>query len=355
MIKLLFLTLLTVSLVVTADEHDNNRWRINPTLGYQHFDNDRNIEDGNLVGLGLDYRFNESWGTELIYLHGSLDTEIDHLILEGKYFFAHSSNQDFSPYMAVGLSHSEYAHDVIGEYDSRATVVGPGVYYAFNDRWSSKVDVRWFHDLKGNLNDSSLTVAISYRLGRIASKPHIGDADNDGVNDLTDQCPLTPAGAAVDVNGCELDTDRDGVVNSKDQCLYTPLGARVYTDGCAAKLARTETISLNVTFETNSSQLADSFIPEIEKVARFMTEYVSVTGVIEGHTDSIGSVALNKQLSQRRAETVRNILLDKFDVDPKRLIAIGYGEEKPIATNFFSEGRQQNRRVEAVFKAQITE
>jgi OOP family OmpA-OmpF porin len=257
--------------------------------------------------------------------------------------------------MAVGLSYSEYADDVIGEHERIATVVGPGVYYAFNDRWSSKADVRWFHDIKDNLNDSSLTVGISYRFGRLAPKRVIGDADNDGVNDDTDQCPLTPAGAAVDVNGCEFDTDRDGVVNSKDQCLYTPLGARVYTDGCAVKLTRTETMTLNVTFETDSSQLADSFIPEIEKVAQFMREYASVTSVIEGHTDSRGSATFNQQLSQLRAETVRSILINKFGVDAQRLKAIGYGEEKPIATNFFMDGRQQNRRVEAVFKAQITE
>lgn len=129
----------------------------------------------------------------------------------------------------------------------------------------------------------------------------------------------------------------------------------MYADGCPARLTRKETISLNVVFDTGSSQLAGRFMPEIEKVARFMREYSSVNGVISGHTDSTGSAEYNRGLSQRRAETVRTILLNEFGINPGRLNAIGYGEDRPIASNETNEGRQQNRRVEAVFEAEITE
>lgn len=360
MTRKLLLTLLTASLAATAAEDDNNRWHINPTLGFQHFDNNKNLDDGGLSGLGLEYRHNKLWGTALNYLQGSVDgdtgsADVQHLTLEGMYFVK-SNNRKFSPYLAVGLGRSVYDYDVIGKNAKTAIVSGPGFHYALDDRWSSKVDTRWIHDLDGNQNDSWITFAVSYAFGETKKPiPVIGDTDKDGVNNKLDLCPNTPVGAAVNANGCEFDSDADGVVNSIDQCPYTYLGARVYTDGCAAKLTHTETIALNVIFASNSDQLTSNFIPELEKVAQFMREYVTVTGVIEGHTDSRGSAALNQQLSQRRAETVRRILLDQFNVDSQRLSAIGYGEEKPVASNDTIEGRQQNRRVEAVFKAQVTE
>ena len=66
---------------------------------------------------------------------------------------------------------------------------------------------------------------------------------------------------------------------------------------------------------------------------------------LAGHTDSVGSEAYNQQLSQRRAESVRNYLLD-LGVDPDQLTAVGYGESKPIRSNDTEEGRERNRRVE---------
>lgn len=68
--------------------------------------------------------------------------------------------------------------------------------------------------------------------------------------------------------------------------------------------------------------------------------------IIEGHTDSIGSEAFNKDLSQRRANNIRKYMVENLGMDPKKVRAIGYGEEKPIADNGNFQGRAQNRRVE---------
>ncbi len=67
--------------------------------------------------------------------------------------------------------------------------------------------------------------------------------------------------------------------------------------------------------------------------------------VVEGHTDSIGSDASNLTLSQRRAETIRQILIDQYGIDGSKIEAIGYGESQPIADNGNYQGRQKNRRV----------
>ncbi len=68
--------------------------------------------------------------------------------------------------------------------------------------------------------------------------------------------------------------------------------------------------------------------------------------IIDGHTDSIGPEAYNKNLSQRRAETIRGLLITRFKLDPKKIEARGNGESKPIADNGNYQGRQLNRRVE---------
>jgi OOP family OmpA-OmpF porin len=82
-----------------------------------------------------------------------------------------------------------------------------------------------------------------------------------------------------------------------------------------------------------------------------MKEFTDVTVEIGGHTDDIGSNVYNQKLSERRANSVRQYIVDKFGTEGSRLNAVGYGEEKPIADNSTKEGRQQNRRVEAVMEA----
>ena len=80
-------------------------------------------------------------------------------------------------------------------------------------------------------------------------------------------------------------------------------------------------------------------------IIQILNEYPTAKFTVEGHTDSVGSDQLNQKLSEERANSVRNFLIDK-GIDAGRLTAIGYGEEKPIATNNTRAGRAQNRRVE---------
>ena len=68
---------------------------------------------------------------------------------------------------------------------------------------------------------------------------------------------------------------------------------------------------------------------------------------LEGHTDNVGGMAYNQDLSQRRADAVKNYLVEKFGIDSNRIKTVGYGETKPIASNDTEAGRYQNRRVQA--------
>jgi OOP family OmpA-OmpF porin len=111
------------------------------------------------------------------------------------------------------------------------------------------------------------------------------------------------------------------------------------------------TISLNVEFDTNKAIVKDEYSDEIKKVADFMKEFPDTTAEIGGHTDNVASAAYNQKLSEKRANSVRQYIIDKFGIDGSRLTAAGYGLTKPIADNGTEEGRQKNRRVEAVMEA----
>ncbi|MDD5524954.1 MAG: OmpA family protein, partial [Smithella sp.] len=110
------------------------------------------------------------------------------------------------------------------------------------------------------------------------------------------------------------------------------------------------TITLNVQFDTNKAVIKEKYNDDIKKMADFMKEFPDTTAEIGGHTDNIASAAYNQKLSEKRANSVRQYLIDKFGIDGSRLTAVGYGLTKPAAGNDTEEGRQQNRRVEAVIK-----
>jgi OOP family OmpA-OmpF porin len=111
------------------------------------------------------------------------------------------------------------------------------------------------------------------------------------------------------------------------------------------------TIVLNVEFDTNKAVVKDKYRNEIKKVADFMKTYPNTTAVIEGHTDNVDTAEYNQKLSDERANSVRQYLINNFGIKASRLTAVGYGLTKPIASNNTEEGRQKNRRVQAVIKA----
>ena len=114
------------------------------------------------------------------------------------------------------------------------------------------------------------------------------------------------------------------------------------------------TIALDVEFDTDKAVVKEKYNSEIKKVADFMKKYPKTTAVIEGHTDNVYTPEYNQKLSEARANSVRLYLINHFGVKASRLSAVGYGLTKPIASNSTEEGRQKNRRVQAVIQTVTT-
>jgi len=165
------------------------------------------------------------------------------------------------------------------------------------------------------------------------------DSDKDGIPDYLDQCENTPKNAKVDKNGCAIDSDGDGVANYLDRCPNTPAGVAVNFQGCPIL----KTFRFN--FKTNQYKIDKKYYPEIKKLADILQKDPTIKVEIEGYTDNQGKFLYNKELSIKRANSLREILIDKFKIMPERIDIVGYGTSHPIASNDTEEGRKLNRRI----------
>lgn len=133
----------------------------------------------------------------------------------------------------------------------------------------------------------------------------------------------------------------------KDQSLISQQQAELEALN-AKKTARGMVITLgNVLFNTDRARLSPGGVRNVEKLGEFMQQYPKYNVLVEGYTDSRGGDALNQQLSGRRADAVRSILIN-MGIGSDRVTTRGYGKEFPVATNKTAAGRQLNRRVEIV-------
>ncbi len=103
-----------------------------------------------------------------------------------------------------------------------------------------------------------------------------------------------------------------------------------------------------LSFDVNSSQIKDVHVPLLEKVETIIKMYPDSKLIVEGHTDASGDPAVNTDLSQKRAYAVMQYLRESMLLSADRISAIGYGSEKPVASNKTTEGRAKNRRIDII-------
>ncbi len=179
----------------------------------------------------------------------------------------------------------------------------------------------------------------------------VQDSDNDGIADDKDKCPLKAEDfdGFQDEDGCpDLDNDLDGIVDTADKCPNEPETYNGYLDedGCPDERPIEEKFILRgVNFESGSAALTPDSYGILDQVVKSLKAYPEVRIEIAGHTDDVGKDEYNMGLSQRRAEAVKQYLVNS-GLSADRIVARGYGETSPIAANGTPAGRAENRRIE---------
>lgn len=185
------------------------------------------------------------------------------------------------------------------------------------------------------------------------------DRDDDGIADASDSCPdvAGPASAEAKMNGCPLDPDGDGVKYPADACPNDagPADADPKQNGCP-KLARLEgdeiVIRQQVRFVSAGKRkwqtvdpVSDDLMNEIKRIIATHPEIVKIE--VQGHTDDEGTEKFNNDLSRERADAVREWLV-AAGIPGDKLVAKGYGWNKPLSDNRIKTGRAANRRVQFI-------
>ncbi|MDO9069457.1 MAG: outer membrane beta-barrel domain-containing protein [Deltaproteobacteria bacterium] len=202
------------------------------------------------------------------------------------------------------------------------------------------------------------------------------DSDKDGVPDYLDKCPGTPAGVAVDKDGCPLDSDKDGVPDYLDKCPGTPAGVAVDQDGCprvvekvliilsapkpeekvlvAAYEKKAEKVVVlafeDIHFDFDESTLKPEAKLILKRDIQLLKENPKAKIRVAGYTSASGTAEYNQKLSERRANVVKEYLVNEGIISKDRLSTVGYGETRPetyesAPKDIYSAAAQSNMRV----------
>jgi OOP family OmpA-OmpF porin len=303
-------------------------------------DSARDTSNANLFGGSIGYYLTEDVELALSYgeyhdIRGDGDTGNKNIkgsltSLDAIYNFG-TPGVGLRPYVSAGLGHQSIGQATrSGRDHSTLANVGAGLKYYFTDMFFAKAGVDGIYNIDKGDTEWAAGVGVGLNFGGTTAAPAPApepapeactDSDNDGVCDNVDKCPGTEANVTVDASGCPA----------------------------VAEVVRVE---LDVKFDFDKSVVKEESYGDIKNLADFMKQYPSTSTTVEGHTDSVGTDAYNQKLSERRANAVRDVLVNQYGVEGGRVNSVGYGESKPVADNATDAGRAVNRRVEAEVEAQ---
>ncbi|EAI2977603.1 fibronectin-binding outer membrane protein CadF [Campylobacter jejuni] len=322
--KKLLLCLGLASVLLGAD--NNAKFEITPTLNYNYFEGNLDMDNRYAPGIRLGYHFDDFWLDQLElglehysdvkYTNSTLTTDITRTYLSA--IKGIDLGEKFYFYGLAGGGYEDFSKGAFDNKSGGFGHYGAGLKFRLSDSLALRLETRdqiSFH----NANHSWVsTLGISFGFGakrekvvaeqvkEVAIEPRVAAP-------VQSQCPAEPReGAMLDENGCE------------------------------------KTISFEGHFGFDKVDINPAFEEKIKEIAQILDENARYDTILEGHTDNIGSRAYNQKLSERRAESVAKEL-EKFGVDKDRIQTVGYGQDKPRSSNDTKEGRADNRRVDAKF------
>ncbi len=355
--KVGLLTILVVALSMAGIAQAGQRegaFSLSPMVGYHVFDGDQNTDDAIGGGLSLGYNVSKRWAAELEVRYTPTETDLKEFSSEDidiwtigiNALYHFNPDGPFVPYVSAGFGGTYF--DVDGYDDDTDYMMnwGVGAKYFVSDDTALRMDLRhildyhsdreWDRRTGDQLDHNFLaTVGLYWQFGGPALLPPPPlDSDGDGIPDIRDKCPDTPLGVMVDAVGCPPAP----IVKPK------PVPPPVVKKPAPVKVTK-EIITFNLLFGFDKHDITDEMIPALEQAKIILDEDTATTFLILGHTCSVGSDSYNQKLSERRAASVKNWLVNN-GIASDRLESIGYGESQPKYDNSTEDSRKLNRRVE---------
>lgn len=285
------------------------------------------IEAGKTIGLDLQKVINDYWDVRVELAKTRYDVnnggDKDYGIRGG--VDAIYKLEDSNIYMFAGVKRFSNVRSY------NALNVGAGYNFPVNDHLSFYTEAAVYKDVDYGFIDQGLKLGLKYAFGDVKQAPVMAKP----------KAAAQPAAVKV------LDTDNDGVADSIDRCANTPATVKVDSKGCTLYSEHAVEIKLNIAFANNSSEIQPALVDDIRRLADFMNEYTRTSVEIEGHSSAPGDDAYNLMLSQKRADAVKSVLVNKFNIDANRLTSKGYGESQLLSTENTRTANQLNRRVVA--------
>ncbi len=251
------------------------------------------------------------------YADIKIDTKIDRVFLNAVYEFTDSG---FIPYALVGIGHESVSNYLPDRFHDHATLLNGGLGFKFPiGSFALKLEGRYMKRIfaggtQGHEIVGIAGLAFAFGGEKPAPKP------------VVEKKPAPQPEPVVEEK--KVEEKPKPVVEEKP-------------------VATTNFVLEDVRFDVDSTRIKPEYKDYLNRLVDYLNSNPNVTLTIEGHTDSTGSRAYNKRLSIRRAKAVRRYLVRK-GISKKRLSIVGYGEDRPIASNKTKEGRAMNRRVSEV-------
>ena len=339
--KLVFSSLLVATLL-TANDYS---YEVSPMAGYA-LTSGKDLKNHSVYGA--EFQFNDVDSLikpELSVLYSDAsyklnagDTNIFRTALNGVYNLTKSDN--ITTFVKAGLGYETMSKQAFDNHDSAFADAGAGVKVSLTDQIALKleaIDMLKFNEFHGD-NNLLLLAGLNFGFGEKA-QPAAPAA-------VAVAAPVVAAKVAAPAPApkpvvvvAPIDSDGDGVFDPQDKCPNTPKGFKVDVDGCPLKA----TLHLNFAFDSNKVDAEGT--AKVNEFASFLKESPAYKANIVGHTDSTGSDKYNQKLSEKRAATVKTMLIND-GIATERLTSEGMGEKMPVASNKTKEGRAENRRIE---------
>ncbi|MBL4899242.1 MAG: OmpA family protein [Colwellia sp.] len=291
------------------------------------------IEAGRGIGIDLEKIINEQWNARFELAKTRYDIDNGNDTDYGTRFGLDAiyKVEDSGLYLFAGVKR----FNNVKSYN--AVNVGAGYNVQINDRFSFYSEAVVYRDVDYGYTDQGIKLGLKYAFGDVKKSAVVSKPVKQK------EMPVSAAAPVV----VFVDTDNDGISDVKDSCPNTPENAKIDSRGCKILTEKVVEINLNVPFENNSAQLKTSAMSDIQRLADFMQEYKNTNVVIEGHSSAVGNAKYNLVLSQKRADEIKKVLVNKFAIDTSRLSAKGFGETQLISKGNTKADHSANRRVVA--------